>query len=88
MEMIYSDTHGILKKSQKHIKNGNAYIQNTYNNEYKYIPNTHKVERISDAATGDVERFKYDKNGNITYRAKNTSNRDLLWDESNCLVLK
>ena len=85
LEMTYSDTHGILNKNQKHIKNGNAYIQNTYNNEYKYIDNSHKVESISDAITGDQEYFKYDKNGNITYRAKNDSNRELLWDESNRL---
>ena len=85
LKMKYNDTHGILNKTQEHIKNGNAYIQNTYSNDYKYIANTHKVKDITDTATGDVEHFKYDSNGNITNRDTNSSQRVFSWDESNRL---
>lgn len=85
LKMKYNDTHGILNKNQQHIKNGNAYIQNTYSNDYKYITDTHKVESIIDSNTGDEEHFKYDLNGNITKRDTNTSQRVFSWDESNRL---
>lgn len=85
LKMKYNDTHGILNKTQEHIKNGNNYIQNTYSNDYSYIADTHKVQSIIDSNTGDVENFAYDLNGNIIKRNTNTSQRDFSWDESNRL---
>jgi RHS repeat-associated protein len=85
LSMHYNDTHGIINKTQEHIKNGNAFHPNTYNNEYQYIANTHKVEKIVDNTTGDEEHFKYDLNGNITYRETEALQRNFYWDESNRL---
>ena len=85
LKMKYNDTHGILNKTQQHIKNGNAYLQNTYSNDYKYITDTHKVETIIDGNTGDEEHFKYDLNGNIINRDTNASQSVFSWDESNRL---
>ncbi len=85
LTMKYNDTHGILNKRQKHIKNGNAFIPNTYSNDYKYVSGTHKVETIIDNTTGNEEHFKYDANGNITLRETNELHRDFYWDESNRL---
>ena len=85
LTMKYNDTHGILNKRQQHIKNGNAFIPNTYSNDYKYVSGTHKVVTIIDNTTGNEEHFKYDANGNITLRETNELHRDFYWDESNRL---
>lgn len=85
LTMEYNDTHGILNKEQEHIKNGNAFLPNTYKNNYSYIANTHKVDKIVDNSTGLGETFKYDSNGNITQRETNTALRTFSWDESNRL---
>lgn len=84
LSMQYTDTHGILNKTQNHTKNGNAELQNTYDNDYSYIANTHKVQNIIDA-NGDVENFNYDLNGNIITRSNSNSQKDFAWDESNRL---
>lgn len=85
LSMEYNSTHGIANKKQEHIRNATTFIPNTYDNTYKYISNTHKVEAILNNSTGDVESFKYDLNGNITVRNDNNSNREFFWDESNRL---
>lgn len=85
LTMEYISTHGIANKKQEHIKNGTTFFPNTYDNTYNYIPNTHKVEKIVNNATGDAEIFKYDANGNITVRNDNNLTRELFWDESNRL---
>ncbi len=85
LKMEYNTTHGIVTKTQEHAKNGSPFMPNTYDNVYKYITDTHKVEAIVNNATGEAETFKYDANGNITVRNDNNSNRELFWDESNRL---
>ncbi|MBY0486819.1 MAG: hypothetical protein K2P85_06505 [Flavobacteriaceae bacterium] len=85
LKMKYNDTHGIINKTQNHIKNGNAYLPNTYDNVYEYLANTHKVKQIKDNSTGDIENFQYDLNGNIIIRATSTLHRSFSWDESNRL---
>lgn len=85
LSMNYNDTHGIENKTQEHYKNGSIYQQNTYNNDYKYIPGTHKLDKIIDNNTSDVETFVYDLNGNITSRETPQKHLDFMWDESNRL---
>lgn len=85
LKMHYNTTHGIVTKTQEHAKNGSPFIPNTYDNVYKYITDTHKVEAIVNNATGEAETFKYDANGNITVRNDNNAHRELFWDESNRL---
>jgi RHS repeat-associated protein len=85
LKMQYNTTHGIVTKTQEHAKNGSPFIPNTYDNVYKYITDTHKVEAIVNNATGEAETFKYDANGNITVRNDNNTHRELFWDESNRL---
>ncbi|MCZ8296204.1 MAG: SpvB/TcaC N-terminal domain-containing protein [Flavobacterium sp.] len=83
--MKYNDTHGIINKSQVHFQNGVANNQNTYNNDYKYYANSHKVEIVTDGGTGAWEHFRYDLNGNIISRETNSTQREFSWDESNRL---
>jgi len=85
LKMQYNTTHGIVTKTQEHAKNGSPFMPNTYDNVYKYITDTHKVEAIVNNATGEAETFKYDANGNITVRNDNNAHRELFWDESNSL---
>ena len=85
LNMKYNDTHGITNKSQVHFQNGVANNQNTYNNDYKYYANSHKVELVTDGSTGEWEHFRYDLNGNIISRVTNSTQKDFSWDESNRL---
>lgn len=71
-----------------HYKNMDAtpVAANTYSNTYKYQDHTHKVVHIDDSMTGATEDFKYDRNGNLTYKTNsNDIDRSLYWDESNRL---
>lgn len=86
LTMNYNNTHGITYKGQNHFKNSSQYMPNTFGNEYKYIPGTHKVQTITDNNSGYSESYDYDLNGNTV--SKNNSNdetRQFLWDESNRL---
>lgn len=86
LDMEYNNTHGILTKFQKHNKNGNNFAPNTYNNHYEY-QGSHQVKTITDAgASGTIENFDYDANGNLIKKNDNQGNdRQLFWDESNRL---
>ncbi len=88
IKMQYNATHGIENKTQMHYKNMDAtpVAANTYSNTYKYQDHTHKVVHIDDSMTGATEDFKYDRNGNLTYKTNsNDIDRSLYWDESNRL---
>jgi RHS repeat-associated protein len=87
LNMTYNNTHDIIVKEQSHNKNGAVYQPNTYNSNYHYIPNTHKLEYVRDEITGNNKLFNYDLNGNTIYY-KNTATDDtrrMYWDESNRL---
>lgn len=83
--MSYNDTHGIISKTQTHIKNGNAFMANTYDNHYDYIDGTHKVNKITDFNTGTGQSINYDSNGNIKDHVENDFTKFFMWDESNRL---
>lgn len=82
----YNGTHGLVNKSQDHSKNNLVFPANTYNDDYKYIDGSHKVEAIIDNNTGNVNLYEYDDNGNVSQRHDSQGNfRKLYWDESNRL---
>ena len=87
LDMNYNDTHGIKSKTQVHVIQDNlANSDNTYNNNYEYISDSHKVKSIVDANTGTTEDFKYDLNGNMTLHSSSSGmNATMFWDESNRL---
>jgi RHS repeat-associated protein len=82
LKMEYNDTHGIKLKSQEHIKNGAIFTPNTYANDYKYYPDTHRVSDVT--GTNGTTSFSYDENGNTTKKV-GIGYTQLLWDESNRL---
>lgn len=86
LEMTYNNTHGIENKNQNHFKNSSQYMPNTYQNQYKYLMGTHKVESINDGTTGYTEMYSYDFNGNTVAKTNsNDETRQFLWDEANRL---
>ncbi len=82
LSMQYNNTHGIAQKTQKHIKNTNAVVQNSYDREYRYQEGTHRVIKIEDPGVGYTQQLSYDVNGN-TQMATDTNgdNRRYFWDE-------
>jgi len=85
-ELTYTKSQGILSKKQQHSKNGNIESYNTYENSYKYIDNTHKIEAIIDESTLIERFFTYDLNGNLINIANAQEvETQMFWDESNRL---
>jgi RHS repeat-associated protein len=85
LTLTYNNTHGIMNKNQQHLKLGQEVTPNSYANEYRYIPGTHKVESITDNLTGSIESQSYDRNGNLNIRDINGVSTGYLWDEANRL---
>jgi len=85
LRLEYNNSHGIVVKQQNHSVNYDTTPQNTYFNEYKYYEGTHKVEKISDALTGQSQYFKYDLNGNTIHHYKPSGVQNYYWDEVNRL---
>lgn len=84
--MEYNTTHGIVKKTQTHTKNTLTVAANSYQDNYTYLADTHRLQNVADANSTMEESFKYDLNGNITVRDKTaTDARKLFWDENNRL---
>ncbi len=85
--MSYNSTHGIVSKRQDHSKNGQAYVANSYNNEYKYFDGTHRLEVLTDLNTGLTEHFDYDPNGNMKHRHDTAAgiSKQYFWDEADRL---
>ncbi|MBB4805901.1 RHS repeat-associated protein [Chryseobacterium defluvii] len=84
--MQYNMSSGIDTKEQHHEQDGIVNTNNTYLNKYVYIPKTHMVERIIDVASGNVEHFKYDGNGNTIHQmTPQTGLTSFYWDEQDRL---
>ncbi len=65
LEMHYNNVGGITGKRQHHERDQVVVAENTYENHYKYVDSTHKLDRVDDASTGNIELFGYDYNGNV-----------------------
>lgn len=85
LDLRYNNTHGIINKNQVHQKIGQPVVANTYENEYRYIAGTHKIERITNSTTNETEFHEYDRNGNLKIRDIDGRRTNYLWDESNRL---
>ena len=85
--LSYNLSSGIENKSQNHVQDGIVNTNNTYDNRYTYIKDTHMVEKVQNNANGNEEFFNYDGNGNITQYT--TSDKNVLdyfyWDEQDRL---
>ncbi|WP_211219581.1 SpvB/TcaC N-terminal domain-containing protein [Flavobacterium subsaxonicum] len=90
LAMTYNTTHGIATKQQSHLKNGQSFAANTYNNIYTYVSGTHKLQKATKSGTTIAENYTYDANGNMlkktnTSGSTSLSTRNFYWDESNRL---
>lgn len=87
LNMTYDSTHRIVNKLQTHIKNGQEFLPNTYDNYYEYYEGTHRVKQIIDGYGADTEYFAYDLNGNIIQRYGGVAEVDkaYFWDEADRL---
>ncbi|KPE49122.1 hypothetical protein AOB46_21770, partial [Chryseobacterium indologenes] len=79
--LTYTPSSGISKKKQNHEISGVVNSLNTYENTYKYIRDTHKVESVTNLGTGSIESFTYDKNGNPTRYNNPDGISTMAWDE-------
>lgn len=86
LEMEYNSTHAITRKRQYHTKNATDVVENSYDNTYKYQNESHKLQDVTNNSTGDIQKFKYDKNGNLIDKHLNDDQgTGFIWDESNRL---
>ncbi|ASK31926.1 hypothetical protein CEY12_18230 [Chryseobacterium sp. T16E-39] len=81
LEMKYNESGGIISKNQFHERDQNVVHENTYENKYEYIPKTHQVAEVADGASGNVEKFEYDLNGNPVRHIDPTGEKRMFWDE-------
>ncbi|KUJ50002.1 RHS repeat-associated core domain-containing protein [Chryseobacterium sp. JAH] len=81
LEMKYNNVGGITQKIQHHERDQQVVHENTYDNKYEYVQNTHKLEKVSDALTGNGETFEYDFNGNAVNHNDNAGTKRMYWDE-------
>lgn len=79
--MKYNNVGGITQKTQHHERDQQIIHENTYDNKYEYVQNTHKLEKVSDALTGNGETFEYDFNGNAVNHYDNLGTKRMYWDE-------
>ncbi|WP_300688888.1 RHS repeat-associated core domain-containing protein [Chryseobacterium sp.] len=78
----YNESGGMVLKEQVHQINQQPEPLNTYSNNYKYIPDTHKVEAIIDGnISGAQQFFSYDDNGNTIKHADEFGAKQMFWDE-------
>ena len=88
LNLKYRTNNGILRKNQKHNKNGQQLEANTYEHLYIAYGQSHKLATLIGPDDSALENFAYDPNGNLTKKedvADSANNRDLYWDESNRL---
>ncbi|WP_082171112.1 SpvB/TcaC N-terminal domain-containing protein [Chryseobacterium sp. Hurlbut01] len=85
LEMEYNNVGGIVQKIQHHERDQNVVYENTYKNKYEYVQNTHKLERVYDALTGNSETFDYDFNGNAVNHNDQNGTKKMYWDEQDRL---
>lgn len=83
LKMIYNEAGGIKSKLQTHEQDTVINPRNTYNNDYKYYPESHKVESITEQNMSLItDEFYYDYNGNLIHNDSNQKGPvDLYWDE-------
>ncbi|WP_164466665.1 RHS repeat-associated core domain-containing protein [Chryseobacterium lactis] len=81
LEMHYNDVGGITGKRQHHERDQVVVSENTYENRYKYIDGTHKLQSVDDSSTGNNEVFEYDFNGNVVAHSDQNGTRKMFWDE-------
>ncbi len=81
LEMHYNNVGGITGKRQHHERDQVVVAENTYENHYKYVDSTHKLDRVDDASTGNIELFGYDYNGNVIEHKDPNGTRKMFWDE-------
>lgn len=84
LQMEYSSTGEINKKTQSHTKDGITVNQNSYTHTYTHEPNTHRLEKVT-KPDNSKEQFEYDNNGNVVLVAVNNNEPKLTWDEANRL---
>lgn len=83
LAMRYDNQHNILRKTQTHLRNGEAQFATTYDNTYAYAsPNPHAPTHIG------KRTYTYDLDGNTTGWTSNDhfSWRRMLWDEEKHLM--
>lgn len=85
LEMQYNNAGGITKKRQHHERDQNVVPENTYDNKYEYISETHKVSVVNDTQTGNYDAFEYDYNGNAIIHGDANGTRRMFWDEQDRL---
>ncbi|MCU7616199.1 hypothetical protein NZ698_03225 [Chryseobacterium sp. PBS4-4] len=83
--MEYNNVGGITRKHQHHERDQNVVHENTYENRYDYVQNTHKVERVVDQSSGNAEYFDYDFNGNALNHSDSNGVKKMFWDEQDRL---
>ena len=85
--LSYNLSSGIEHKRQHHEQDGIVSTNNSYDNMYSYIKGTHMVDRVTNTATGNIEYFKYDVNGNVTYSGITDGSfaDEFYWDEQDRL---
>jgi YD repeat-containing protein len=81
LQMKYNESGGIILKSQFHERDQNVVHENTYDNKYDYIPKTHQVAAVIDGASGNVEKFEYDLDGNPVRHIDPNGEKQMFWDE-------
>lgn len=74
-----------MMKQQHHERDQNVVHENTYENRYNYITDTHKLKNVDDAQTGNSEGFEYDYNGNATIHGDMNGTKQMFWDEQDRL---
>lgn len=85
-KVMYNESGGIVLKEQVHQIDQQPNPLNTYSNNYKYIPETHKVKSITDGnVSGTQQLFAYDENGNTIEHVDEFGSKHMFWDEQDRL---
>ncbi len=85
-KITYNESGGIVLKEQVHQIDQQPNPLNTYSNNYKYIPETHKVKTIIDGnISGTQQLFEYDDNGNTIKHVDEFGAKQMFWDEQDRL---
>lgn len=85
-KVTYNESGGIVLKEQVHQIDQQPNPLNTYSNNYKYIPETHKVKTIIDGnISGTQQLFEYDDNGNTIKHVDEFGAKQMFWDEQDRL---
>jgi len=84
LQMEYSSTGEINKKTQAHTKDGITMPQNSYTHTYAHHQNSHRLEKVT-KPDNTKEQFEYDNNGNVVLNTVNNIITNFEWDEANRL---